>query len=90
VTHQVRFAIGAKAIVESVRGAVAAAVSVWENIYVDMICIPNGLNTAPNVGDMFSETRRHPVSTLLSGGDHDDLSGQHARQCCAASISRAA
>jgi len=52
VTHKARVAIGVKVIVVSLRGAVAAA-SVWENIYVETICIPDGLDTAPNVGDMF-------------------------------------
>jgi hypothetical protein len=39
---------------ESLRGLVAAAASMWENVYVDTICIPDSLNTVPNVGDVFS------------------------------------
>jgi hypothetical protein len=53
VTHKARVAIGVKVIVASPGGAVAAAASVWENIYVDTICISDRLDTAPNVGDMF-------------------------------------
>jgi hypothetical protein len=53
VTHKARVATSVKVIMESLRGTVAAAASVWENIYVDTTCIPDGLNTAPNVGDMF-------------------------------------
>jgi hypothetical protein len=57
---------------------------------VDTSCIPNGLSTVPNVGDMFGDTRCHPVGNPLSGGYHDNLTGQPTRQCSAPRIGRAA
>jgi hypothetical protein len=52
--REAQVAIGAKAITVSQRDTIADAALVWENIYVDMTYFPNGPNTAPNVGDMFS------------------------------------